>query len=620
MASIQGIYLALFGRPADPAGLAYWTAQSKNGADLSKVIDTMTKLPEATARFAGQTDTALVTSIYQALFDRAPDAAGLAFFTQQLASGKQTIGSLAINILDGATGTDLTLIGNRVKAADVFTASLDTPAEIAAYNGTTAADFGRSFVKTVTADPATIPTSTQVQTSINTGLPGASGGQAPGEGQTPGAGGGGDTTPPPPADTYKVNAAVTPKNGSNNLYVGSGNPADGFAVTTDVATGIELGLSVRHRYGNVEKNGISGSSNAVRFQNIGTEDLSVGYSVYKNGGLDTANHTYKLFFDNNADTTTKGDGLIFILQQDQSKTSGYKWTLDLDKNGIVNDSDKVSGQFVSIIDDAKSPAGDAVQNIQPLRAFINSNTNATATTLDKKGLYEVTLSAFSKAGALEAESTVQVVVNNDIRRTVDAKTFGFSEDHLWVGQGNSTAHFSTATINPTGQQINLAISGRQSGAPTPTVGTLSDKDGLVHFKADAGATDERFAYSISTQTNKLTDYKFLMKIDTDAGLGTNYVVYEMTSDPSQKKDNLNYADSKVSWKKISDGTGFDKISDDGGDSTGSITQNIENISWFDANPQNGTLAAGRYDVILEAWSKDGVTLLGMNHVVFDAVA
>ncbi len=42
MASVQGVYLALFGRPADPAGLAYWTAQSKNGTDLSKIIDTMT--------------------------------------------------------------------------------------------------------------------------------------------------------------------------------------------------------------------------------------------------------------------------------------------------------------------------------------------------------------------------------------------------------------------------------------------------------------------------------------------------------------------------------------------------------------------------------------------------
>lgn len=198
MASIQGIYLALFGRPADPAGLAYWTEQSKNGADLSKIIDTMTKLPEATARFNGLTDAALVTVVYQALFDRLPDAAGLAFFTEQLKSGKQTVGSIAINILDGASGNDLTLIQNREKAANVFTASIDTPAEIAAYSGTNAANFARDFIKTVSTDPNTIPTPAKVQTSINTGLPNATGGQTPADGQTPTTGGGGGGTTPQP--------------------------------------------------------------------------------------------------------------------------------------------------------------------------------------------------------------------------------------------------------------------------------------------------------------------------------------------------------------------------------------------------------------------------------------
>lgn len=207
MATIQGIYLALFGRPADPAGLAYWNAQTKNGADLSKIIDTMTKLPEATARFAGLSDAALVTSIYQALFDRLPDPTGLAFFTEQLKSGKQTIGSLAINILDGASGNDLTLVQNREKAANVFTASIDTPAEIAAYNGTNAANFARDFIKTVKTDPNTIPTADKVQASINTGLPGASGGQTPAGGQTPGTdtGGGGGNPPTPQPTTATLN-------------------------------------------------------------------------------------------------------------------------------------------------------------------------------------------------------------------------------------------------------------------------------------------------------------------------------------------------------------------------------------------------------------------------------
>ena len=38
MASIQGIYLALFGRPVDPLGLTYWQEQTDGGNDLSGMI------------------------------------------------------------------------------------------------------------------------------------------------------------------------------------------------------------------------------------------------------------------------------------------------------------------------------------------------------------------------------------------------------------------------------------------------------------------------------------------------------------------------------------------------------------------------------------------------------
>ncbi|MCO5734716.1 DUF4214 domain-containing protein [Rhizobium sp. SSA_523] len=254
MASIQGVYLALFGRPADPAGLAYWTQQSKNGADLGKVIDVMTKLPEATARFAGQSDSALITSIYQALFDRAPDAAGLAFFTQQLASGKQTIGSIAINILDGAKGSDLTLVQNRETAANVFTASLDTPVEVGAYVGFAAADFARSFIKTVTTDPASIPTPAQVQTSLNTGL-NLNDGATPGQGQAPGGGNTGTdpgTSNPPTPEQFSITKTVgdiANAAAGQKLFAGGGNPATGMNITT--ATGnqnhkVELALDARY--------------------------------------------------------------------------------------------------------------------------------------------------------------------------------------------------------------------------------------------------------------------------------------------------------------------------------------------------------------------------------------
>ncbi|MCW5721256.1 MAG: hypothetical protein KIS86_08950 [Devosia sp.] len=78
MSAIQSIYVALFGRPADPGGLAYWTEVTNNGADLSVMLDTLPSLPEYQARFAGMTNSEIVNSIYLALFGRDAEPDGLA--------------------------------------------------------------------------------------------------------------------------------------------------------------------------------------------------------------------------------------------------------------------------------------------------------------------------------------------------------------------------------------------------------------------------------------------------------------------------------------------------------------------------------------------------------------
>lgn len=150
MASIQGIYIALFGRPADPAGLAFFNAATGNGADLSAIGD-LAATAEYQTRFAGKSNTQIITDIYQALFGRAPDAAGLAFFVDALNKGTQTINTIAINIFDGAQGDDKALLDKKVAAAELFTAELDTPVEIGNYTGTAAAAKGAAFITAVTA-------------------------------------------------------------------------------------------------------------------------------------------------------------------------------------------------------------------------------------------------------------------------------------------------------------------------------------------------------------------------------------------------------------------------------------------------------------------------------------
>lgn len=165
MATIQGVYIALFGRPADPTGLAYFNGVTNNGADLTAIGD-LASTAEYQARFKDKTNLEIVTTIYQSLFGRDPEAAGLEFFANALTTGTFNINNIAIAILDGAQGDDKTVLANKEKAADAFTAALDTGTEKAAYTGTAAAAKGVTFLSTITKDESSIPSAAATAAAI----------------------------------------------------------------------------------------------------------------------------------------------------------------------------------------------------------------------------------------------------------------------------------------------------------------------------------------------------------------------------------------------------------------------------------------------------------------------
>jgi hypothetical protein len=120
---VQEAYLAYYGRPADPAGLAYWTGQLKKaGGSLAPIIDAFGKSPEFDARYGGLSKTDLVTAVYRQTLDRDPDATGLAWYVGQLNSGASSLGTIALNVLDGAvTRPDATVVVNRTHVANYYT-------------------------------------------------------------------------------------------------------------------------------------------------------------------------------------------------------------------------------------------------------------------------------------------------------------------------------------------------------------------------------------------------------------------------------------------------------------------------------------------------------------------
>ena len=145
---IQEIYLAYFGRPADPAGIAYWQSQN----DLTRAANAFAESAEYQSLYAANDYTQLVTNIYQNLFKRPADNAGLNYWVRQLSDGKVKPGNAALAILDGAQGKDAAVLNAKLDAAQTFTAALNTATLAAAYKGDGPAAEVRKAWATISSD------------------------------------------------------------------------------------------------------------------------------------------------------------------------------------------------------------------------------------------------------------------------------------------------------------------------------------------------------------------------------------------------------------------------------------------------------------------------------------
>lgn len=158
VAAVQQMYVAYFGRPADTAGLDYWTnVVEANAGATAAVSAAFAASPEYIVTYFGQTNTQIVNNIYQNLFGRDADAAGSAYWANLLTNGTIKVDTIVAEVAKAALTTDKEAVENKVAASTAFTAQLDTTAENAGYAGNSALTLAKAFVKSVTTD-ATLTT------------------------------------------------------------------------------------------------------------------------------------------------------------------------------------------------------------------------------------------------------------------------------------------------------------------------------------------------------------------------------------------------------------------------------------------------------------------------------
>lgn len=118
---VQQLYVAYYGRPADQEGQEYWADRIEAEGE-GAIINAFGNSAEYTERFGDQSNADAVNNLYNQMFGREAEPNGLAYWTGVLNSGEKTLAEIATTILNAATGEDRFVLNAKVAAAAEYTA------------------------------------------------------------------------------------------------------------------------------------------------------------------------------------------------------------------------------------------------------------------------------------------------------------------------------------------------------------------------------------------------------------------------------------------------------------------------------------------------------------------
>jgi hypothetical protein len=165
--SVQQLYVAYFGRPADAGGLASFQAQLaatgaptdiqqltgayNSNAAIRSLVNSFAVSDESKALYGGDTR-AFVTAIYTNVLNRAPDADGLNFWVNDIDNKGLNRANASLAIVAGALlntsaqgQVDARVVNNKITIATAFTVTVP----VVAFSGTTAAAMARAMLAKV---------------------------------------------------------------------------------------------------------------------------------------------------------------------------------------------------------------------------------------------------------------------------------------------------------------------------------------------------------------------------------------------------------------------------------------------------------------------------------------
>jgi len=122
--NVAKLYVATFNRAPDSAGLNYWVQNA--GLSLEGVAKSFFDQPETQTKYKpGLANTEFVASVYQNLFNRTADSAGLNYWVNELDSGRVDKSVFILAVINGAQdtsnfGNDKTILTNKTTVGLAF--------------------------------------------------------------------------------------------------------------------------------------------------------------------------------------------------------------------------------------------------------------------------------------------------------------------------------------------------------------------------------------------------------------------------------------------------------------------------------------------------------------------
>ena len=167
---IARYYVGYYNRAPDPEGFAFWVSNFEAGVSTLQIANFFADQDETRELYPyfadpdSGTPAQFITSVFQNLFNREPDAEGLEFWVTALTSGGVDTGQMIEAIIEGArTNPDLAVVQNKVATALYWEDQANNLLDFSYDAG--AAQSANSALSLVTSDTASILTS-QTQSNL----------------------------------------------------------------------------------------------------------------------------------------------------------------------------------------------------------------------------------------------------------------------------------------------------------------------------------------------------------------------------------------------------------------------------------------------------------------------